>query len=375
MASARPELIFITGPQDGQRAVLMKDTAVIGRSPAAEIVIEERYVSRKHARLQLTSDGWVFENLSPSGTRINGKKFKKDKKVILDTGDVLHVGKETRVLFVAPGDDPEAALTRCRSEYPELFAEPQPQGEPAEKAAEEPQTTDRQGEPATESLPEEHEAEPSEKPPTPVELEEEKAESYDPAAEARKAKIKKYAIAFGVYLLVIAVGIILLVHLSSGEKNGRNLSQLTELTGDEIAEAITAPYERQRYPNKAAQELKKALSSYELRTIKPGERYQCVRSFKLYLAYKNGSDFDDPQHGLMFQRVTYALIKEVKTDYQGAYAYMKAKNWPRAKAIYKNLLRILPERDPKDPVYEKIIKNVLRHSTYASNQLAETRKK
>jgi len=117
MNGARPELIFLSGPQEGERAVLMTNVALLGRSAAADVRLKEDAVSREQVRFQLTSDGWLMENLSANGTVVNGKRYRK-KKLLLDTGDVLLVGLETRVLYVSPGDDPEAALAAYREAHP-----------------------------------------------------------------------------------------------------------------------------------------------------------------------------------------------------------------------------------------------------------------
>ena len=79
----------------------------------------EEAASREHIRFLFTHDGWVMENLSANGTLINNKRYKRDKKILLDTGDVLGVGLETKILYVAPGDDPEEALGAWRAANPE----------------------------------------------------------------------------------------------------------------------------------------------------------------------------------------------------------------------------------------------------------------
>ena len=74
MANARPELIFVAGPQAGERAVLMTNDVLVGRSPSADVHLEEHAASREQLRFQLTGEGWLMENLSAQGTRINGRR-------------------------------------------------------------------------------------------------------------------------------------------------------------------------------------------------------------------------------------------------------------------------------------------------------------
>ena len=104
MALARPELIFVRGPQDGERAVLMTNPVVVGRSAVADVRLKENASSREQLRFDLTPEGWLMQNLSANGTLINGKRYRGGKRLLLDTGDILGVGAETEILYVAPPD-------------------------------------------------------------------------------------------------------------------------------------------------------------------------------------------------------------------------------------------------------------------------------
>nr|NIM95629.1 FHA domain-containing protein [Anaerolineales bacterium] len=58
-----PVLIAQTGKLMGNRWPLDKDEIIIGRSPECDFVIPDRQVSREHARLRKTPDGYIFEDL------------------------------------------------------------------------------------------------------------------------------------------------------------------------------------------------------------------------------------------------------------------------------------------------------------------------
>ena len=75
-----------------------------------------------------TADGWIMENLSANGTAVNGRRYKADKQILLATGDVIGVGMETEILFVAGGDDPAEAIARYRQsqQSPNLSRRPNP---------------------------------------------------------------------------------------------------------------------------------------------------------------------------------------------------------------------------------------------------------
>ena len=75
MGGPRPELVFLSGPQAGERAVLMADIVEAGRSPSCDVHLTEQHASRRQMQFQLTPDGWAVENLSVNRIRINGKRY------------------------------------------------------------------------------------------------------------------------------------------------------------------------------------------------------------------------------------------------------------------------------------------------------------
>jgi len=347
MAEARPELVFLSGSQQGTRTVLMDDVVILGRAASAGVRISEEYVSRKQLRFELSPAGWVVENLSASGARVNGKKYKPGKKIILETGDVIAVGLETEMLFVAPGDDPREALEACRRTHPLRPPQPQPKQTPAP--------------PPAKPRPAEHikpESPKTASPPT-----------APPPDRARKVRMRKYAIGFGVYLAVL-VGVVVLIILLRGKGQTPGRSVLPPLTDRRIAEAITAPLERPQNPTLAAGALNEALTLYRDRDVSSGNLYRCVKSFKLHLAHGRGSEFASANHARMLREVTDELIGLVSEKYRSAWTFEQAQRWDRARQIYYELLQILPERRDGNPVYEKIVKNIIAHQEYVSDRLS-----
>lgn len=64
---------------------------VIGRSPGADIVIGDDFVSSKHARVSPVGEGVVLEDLgSTNGTVVNGKRISVPTSIHL--GDVIEIG-------------------------------------------------------------------------------------------------------------------------------------------------------------------------------------------------------------------------------------------------------------------------------------------
>jgi pSer/pThr/pTyr-binding forkhead associated (FHA) protein len=77
------ELMGVTVPVSGP--------VVIGRSPGADIVIGDDFVSGRHARLAPSGDGAVLEDLgSTNGTVLNGSPVTSPRA--LQTGDAIDIG-------------------------------------------------------------------------------------------------------------------------------------------------------------------------------------------------------------------------------------------------------------------------------------------
>jgi len=63
----------------------------VGRDPSSRIVLSDDKCSRRHAEIELESDGWSIEDLnSRNGTKINGTRI--TERVPLTTGDVIGIG-------------------------------------------------------------------------------------------------------------------------------------------------------------------------------------------------------------------------------------------------------------------------------------------
>ena len=93
-------LYVLQGPDKGRRFDLpTEEQVLLGR--ASELVpISDLTVSRRHARLQNTSDGWVIYNEGASnGLFLNGVRVEKTAKV--KVGDQIRLGS-TLLVFGSP---------------------------------------------------------------------------------------------------------------------------------------------------------------------------------------------------------------------------------------------------------------------------------
>jgi len=96
-ASDREQPIPLQFPRGGG------DQFSIGRDASCDLAIPDMTVSRRHAQLERTKDGWLITDLeSTNGTRVNGWRVRG--KVPVRAGDVVSFGNLETVFL--RGDDP-----------------------------------------------------------------------------------------------------------------------------------------------------------------------------------------------------------------------------------------------------------------------------
>lgn len=85
---AAPSRAVLAG--DGRRTVLSGDRMVLGRSRDCDITVEDANVSREHAELRATRDGWQLVDLgSTNGVKVNRRRVEQAK---LKHGDRITLG-------------------------------------------------------------------------------------------------------------------------------------------------------------------------------------------------------------------------------------------------------------------------------------------
>lgn len=94
-------MIAQTGPASGQEFPLEGDELAIGRAADNPVSIPDTSVSRKHALVRNTGDGWAVSDLgSGNGTLLNGEPVADETQ--LNEGDVITLG-DTELRFSGPG--------------------------------------------------------------------------------------------------------------------------------------------------------------------------------------------------------------------------------------------------------------------------------
>ena len=362
MNGARPELIFLSGPQEGERAVLMTNVVLVGRSVSADVRLKEEAASREHVRLQLTPAGWLVENLSANGMLVNGKRYRK-KRLLLDTGDVLGVGLETLVLYVSAGDNPEVALMAYRQAHPDAAAAKPGDQAPARaegrKAKMAPVPAKETG---------------GEKAPTKAQGAAEAAEDTE-EEEGGSSKLK-YVLGGLVLGGMVFFGIALIVNSMQLDDEG-GPGGLPRLEDADITAALNEPIIRTPSRTKAAETLEKAVRSYTNRTLwEPGDLYRCVKNFKLHQAYRQSPSFAKIDHERMAEKAIKELDALVREKYDAAWKFEKAKSWRNAEAAFQELMVVLPveELDKRGAIYRAIIRgNVIQHLNHIKQNLGRVK--
>ena len=93
-----PILVAQDGPLKGQRWTLSK-TLMMGRDPTCEVQVQDRQVSRFHARITPTQEGVTLEDLgSKNGTNHNGTEL--TGPVMLQDGDAFGIALAQQFTFL-----------------------------------------------------------------------------------------------------------------------------------------------------------------------------------------------------------------------------------------------------------------------------------
>lgn len=101
-------LIIQNGQKAGERWLLDSDIVIIGREAGeTDLLLPERQVSRKHAKIERTETGFLLTDLeSKNGTFLNGKELREPK--MLQDGDEIQIALSVKIAFV--GSDATAPL-------------------------------------------------------------------------------------------------------------------------------------------------------------------------------------------------------------------------------------------------------------------------
>jgi pSer/pThr/pTyr-binding forkhead associated (FHA) protein len=347
-------LVFLSGPQAGEHALVTDRLTIAGRSPDAQIRLEEESVSRKQLQFELTREGWIVENLSSHGTRINGKRYKSGKKILLDTGDILGVGNDTQMFFVAPGDDPRQAMAEAGVSIQKepLVPEPEPEDLPSDVL--------------------EEDAEPPE--PQPKSTRKDRKKEAEESSENKTRKYILFGVLYGVGLVVLLAVILLRPSAEEVEQSNRpdRLTQIDINTTIEGALQTRMQIPRDRLA--AEKMLEQARRMYRERD-RAGNLYRAVKFYKLHLAH-SGTAFAEVEDDRQFTRAKDKLKTELWNKYKAAFIAMESRQWSEAIAILQELrdMMIGVKEDPFPQEDNVIYDNIMKQLGYAKRMRLKAKK-
>ncbi len=300
------ELTITAGPTRGQRVRVNESPAAFGRDPGNPLVIDLPTVSRVHGELHRAGDDWELHNLSPNGTRVNGKRV-TTKPRTLAHGDRIVVGDE-EVMSVALRAGAEAEAAGAAAEAAEGGAGP---GPGAAGGA---------------------------------------AEGRGRKKPRMSARAKLWATIFGFWIVVFVVAYLLV----GGENRGPQAGgpDVDRLSDEQIAAAIREPLEKQEPNERNAVEWLNNAELYH-QTIVADERnvFRAYNAYRTALSYAIGNDFTDDRDTwggqarsdlALAQRrhidLQRQLTAEVQERYKDAYGKLKSRRYAAAQDAFRGLM-------------------------------------
>lgn len=100
------KLYILAGPEKGKSFVLGSDLMTIGRGPESDIRLSDKSVSRKHLEIVRREDKYFIKDLrSKNGTYINEEQIKPGKRLELEQGQSVAIGKTLFCVIEHLGED------------------------------------------------------------------------------------------------------------------------------------------------------------------------------------------------------------------------------------------------------------------------------
>lgn len=103
------QLVMRAGPNPGKVFALDRSDISIGRGANNTFVINDAEISRNHARLTKSEEGYLIEDLgSTNGSFINGRRISGQQA--LNSGDSLQLGENVILSYEVVGEGEEATV-------------------------------------------------------------------------------------------------------------------------------------------------------------------------------------------------------------------------------------------------------------------------
>jgi len=116
-SGAQYRLVMRRGPQPNQQFELTRDKITIGRDVTNDIIISDPEISRHHARLIRTGNGYAIEDLrSTNGTFVNRQRISAPQQ--LYDGDLVGLGETVTLTYEAVGASMGVTMPGRREQPP-----------------------------------------------------------------------------------------------------------------------------------------------------------------------------------------------------------------------------------------------------------------
>ena len=144
MSGENYHLIIRKGPKPGQIYPLLAPTITIGRDPMSDIALNDPEVSRYHAQLTQTDDGYQIQDMgSTNGTFVAGQRLGSETALLVPGQDVafgsgitlsfevVGSGEEAATFIETAPEPPQTAVPEMSSPPPAQSYTPEPPPQPA----------------------------------------------------------------------------------------------------------------------------------------------------------------------------------------------------------------------------------------------------
>jgi len=133
MSSQSFQLVMRAGPHPGKAYSLSKSEIRIGRDPKNDITIDDKEISRYHARLVLQGEAYVIEDVgSTNGTFVNGERL--TGPVSLQAGNTIGLGERITLSYEPETADEDATVVASSQAMPAPAPPPAAPAPPAPAA-------------------------------------------------------------------------------------------------------------------------------------------------------------------------------------------------------------------------------------------------
>jgi pSer/pThr/pTyr-binding forkhead associated (FHA) protein len=100
LRSYQARLVVLSGPSAGQQFPLKSDQLTIGRGPGVDVAIRDSTMSRQHASIAFTQEGFRVQDLgSTNGVLLNGSLVQVGE---IRNGDRIRIGAHEFQLVIEP---------------------------------------------------------------------------------------------------------------------------------------------------------------------------------------------------------------------------------------------------------------------------------